>query len=107
MSQSQFEPDRAPSTGTPYRTPRWVKVFGIIGIVVILLIVIALVTGLGGPHGPGRHNPSGEAGSAPSGDTFEVSSGGAAEAQPSYTVNGSSDYLGDHARTAELTVRPA
>lgn len=38
-------------------TPRWVKTFGIMGIVVVLLIVIILVTGVGGPgsHDPGRH----------------------------------------------------
>ncbi|MBI4311483.1 MAG: hypothetical protein HY681_06845 [Chloroflexi bacterium] len=39
--------------------PRWVKVFGIIGIIVVLLVVIVLFAG-GGPggHGPGRHAPS-------------------------------------------------
>ena len=40
-------------------TPRWVKVSGIIVIVVVLLVVVTLLTG----HGPGRHTPSGEAGS--------------------------------------------
>jgi hypothetical protein len=40
--------------------PRWVKVFGIIGLVVVLLFVIALVAG-GGSHGPGRHTPGGQA----------------------------------------------
>ena len=39
--------------------PRWVKVSGIIFIVVVLLVVVMLLTG----HGPGRHTPSGEAGS--------------------------------------------
>jgi hypothetical protein len=35
--------------------PRWVKVSGIvIGILAVLLLVI-VVTGVGGPHGPGRH----------------------------------------------------
>lgn len=50
-------------SGAPPRTPRWVKVFGIIFLVVLLLIVVALATGLGGPgdHGPGRHLPSGDA----------------------------------------------
>ena len=43
------------------RTPRWVKVFGIIALVVIVLVVIMLVTGRGGGgHGPGRHSPGGE-----------------------------------------------
>ena len=32
-------------------TPRWVKVFGIVGLVLVLLLVIILLTG----HGPGRH----------------------------------------------------
>lgn len=58
--------DRPPYPGTP----RWVKTFGIIGIVVVLLIVIILVTGVGGPgsHGPGRHIQSGNAG----GDTAAI-----------------------------------
>jgi len=43
----------------PYRTPRWVKVFGIIVIVLVLLAVIVLFTGIGGEHGPGRHMSSG------------------------------------------------
>lgn len=44
-----------------YRTPRWVKIFGVIVIVLILLVAIVFVTGLGGEHGPGRHAPSGDA----------------------------------------------
>ena len=40
-------------------TPRWVKVYGIIVIVLVLLVVVMLLTG----HGPGRHTPSGDAGS--------------------------------------------
>ncbi len=43
-------------------TPRWVKVFGTIAIGVVLLVVIIVFTGVGGPHGPGRHIPSGDAG---------------------------------------------
>jgi len=43
-------------------TPRWVKVFGIIAIGLVLLVVIMVFTGVGGPHGPGRHIPSGDAG---------------------------------------------
>jgi hypothetical protein len=42
--------------------PRWVKVFLIIGIILALVIIIGLITGKvgpGGPHGPGRHMPSG------------------------------------------------
>jgi len=42
------EPDRGPTTGTP----RWVKVFGIIGLVLLLLFVTALLIG---GHGPDRH----------------------------------------------------
>jgi hypothetical protein len=33
------------------RTPRWVKVFGVIAVLVVLLIAVMLLTG----HGPGRH----------------------------------------------------
>jgi hypothetical protein len=54
MSQTHVGPDRPPYPGTP----RWVKVFGIIGIVVVLLFVIMLLTDPG-RHGPGRHTRSG------------------------------------------------
>lgn len=48
-----------PIANRPPKTPRWVKVFGIIAIVVVLLFVAMMV--IGGEHGPGRH--SGDAGS--------------------------------------------
>lgn len=51
MSQTGDGPGR----GASYRTPRWVKVFGIVTLIVVLVIVVVLVTGLGGPHGPRRH----------------------------------------------------
>ena len=57
--------DISPERTASYRTPRWVKVFGIILIVVVLLVVVVLATGIGGEHGPGRHMPSGDAGSNP------------------------------------------
>jgi len=47
-------------------TPRWVKVLGIITIGLVLLFVIMVITGVGGPHGPGRHVPTRDAG----GDTL-------------------------------------
>ena len=43
-------------------TPRWVKVSGIVVGVLVLLVVIIVFTGIGGPHGPGRHASPGEAG---------------------------------------------
>jgi len=43
-------------------TPRWVKVFGITAIVLFLFVLFNVLTGGGGPHGPGRHALSGEAG---------------------------------------------
>lgn len=54
-----------PGVGSTTGMPRWVKVFGIIGIVVVLLIVLMLTGVFGGQHGPGRHTSSGDA--APSG----------------------------------------
>ena len=51
-------PDRGSSTSYP-GTPRWVKVSGIIVIVLVLVVAIIKFTGVGGPHGPGRHMPSG------------------------------------------------
>ncbi|MBA3421214.1 MAG: hypothetical protein H0U12_04870 [Thermoleophilaceae bacterium] len=58
-----------PGRGSPPRTPRWVKVFGIIAILLVLLFVVSLLAG--GSHGPGRHTPSGDAGrhTPPSGVT--------------------------------------
>ena len=61
-------PDTGDDTGVrpvrgspPYPgTPRWVWVFGVIGIVVVLLVVIILFTGVGGPAGhtpPIQHRP--------------------------------------------------
>ncbi len=43
-----------------YRTPRWVKVFGIIALALVLLIGVMLLSG--GEHGPGRHMPPTEIG---------------------------------------------
>ncbi len=74
------EPDRGSSTSTP----RWVKVFGIIGLVLVLRFVIMMFTG-GGGHGPGRHTPAAEAG----GDTL------ASSVTDDQTPSGGD--LGDHA----------
>ncbi len=52
------DPPRHPGS-KPHTTPRWVMVFGIIGIVVVLLFVVLHLAG--GPHGPGRHMPGGDA----------------------------------------------
>jgi hypothetical protein len=41
----------------PYKTPRWVKILGIIALVLVLTVGIIMVTGIGGEHGPGRHVP--------------------------------------------------
>ena len=63
MSQTHKASDRE----STYKTPRWVKVFGIIAIALILLVVVVVVTGLGGEHGPSRHILSGgAAGDTPS-----------------------------------------
>jgi hypothetical protein len=53
MADPPPDPDSNGDTGTP----RWVKIFGIIGLVLILLVVIMMFIG-GGDHGPGRHTRS-------------------------------------------------
>jgi hypothetical protein len=50
------DPARYPDTG---RTPRWVKVVGIIVLIVALLVVVMLLIGGGGGHGPQRHGGAG------------------------------------------------
>jgi len=43
----------SPAGNQPRATPRWVKAFGIIGIVLVLLFVILHLTGRGfGDHAP-------------------------------------------------------
>jgi hypothetical protein len=41
--------------GPTHSTPRWVKLFGIAALVLALLVLVVIFTGIGGPHGPGRH----------------------------------------------------
>ena len=57
MSQTHVESDRGSNTSTP----RCVKIFGIIALVLVLLVATMMF--IGGEHGPGRHIPSGGAGS--------------------------------------------
>lgn len=44
-----------------YKTPRWVKIFGISALVLVVLLVVALLVatalGLHTPGGPGGHGP--------------------------------------------------
>lgn len=35
--------------------PRWVKISGVVVAMAILLAVVLMISGVGGPHGPGRH----------------------------------------------------
>ena len=59
MFESNSAAESAPSPQPAYRTPRWVIITGIVALVLILLVIIVIATGLGGEHGPGRHNPTG------------------------------------------------
>ena len=80
----------------PYRTPRWVKVSGIIVIGLVLLVVVVLIvaTALGlhtpsfgpGGHGPNRGTPSSEAGDTPSGNAGYTPSGGTGGRRPLFSV---------------------
>ena len=77
MAHPHPYPDTGDDTGTGLGreltpgTPRWVKVFGIVALVLALLLVVLLLTS-GGQHGPGRHIPSGDAGT----DTALIAGGG-------------------------------
>lgn len=50
--------DAGPGRVLTLGTPRWVKAFGITAVLLVLLVAIVVFTGIGGPHGPGRHLPS-------------------------------------------------
>ena len=59
--------DTGAGTGRDYPgMPRWVKLAGIVALALVLLVVVLMVAGVGGQHGPGRHLPSGGAGSSTS-----------------------------------------
>jgi hypothetical protein len=51
-----------PDRGSIPSTPPWVRVFGILAIVLALFVLFVVLTGVGGPHGPGRHMPSADGG---------------------------------------------
>lgn len=57
-----------PDPGSPPSMPLWVKLFVIIAFVLVLMVALMILAGVGGPHGPGRHMPSGDAG----GDTLPI-----------------------------------
>ena len=54
MSENEVQTKREAN----YKTPSWVKVFGVVTLVLIILTAILMLTG---EHGPGRHFPSVEA----------------------------------------------
>jgi hypothetical protein len=53
-----------PGSGSSYRTPLWVKAFGIVAFILVVMVGIMLLSG--GQHGPGMHMPSGASGETPS-----------------------------------------
>ena len=63
MTEMSNSPETSEGSGPARRTlpatPRWVKILGIVALVVIVLVLIIVGLGIGGEHGPGRHNPSG------------------------------------------------
>jgi len=67
----------------PYRTPRWVKVFGIVTLGLVVLVVVVLVLGTAlGLHTPGGPSGHGFGGATPttSGDENPAGIGGSAGA---------------------------
>ena len=60
MADRPPAPDPAEARDRYPGTPRWVKALGVIAAIVLLLIAFILITGLGGPHGPQRHEAGAE-----------------------------------------------
>ena len=52
--------------GAPAGAPRWVVLLALVALALIALFVVAQLTGIGGEHGPGRHQSSASS-AAPSG----------------------------------------
>jgi hypothetical protein len=74
--------DGGSDRGSIYRTPRWVKVFGIALLILMLLIVIMLASGhLTGGHGPGHHF-SGMFGTVVGGEAHPISVAAQLERRP-------------------------
>lgn len=48
--------------GDTHKTPRWVKVFGLVVAALALLFIGMILSGVGGRHGPARHLPLSDAG---------------------------------------------
>lgn len=63
---TDLPPNSTPDAGVSRRIdypgiPRWVKIAGIVVASLVLLALVVVITGIGGPHGPGRHLPSADA----------------------------------------------
>lgn len=69
------EPARRLDKGSTPGTPRWVKVFGMVGVIFVVLVVLMLTGVLGEGHGPGRHMGGG-------GGSRQVSQGAGGPADP-------------------------
>ncbi len=54
---SSTDGDEGPDQGSPPKTPRWVKAFGVIVIVLVLLFVALHISGNSPFGGPGGHTP--------------------------------------------------
>jgi hypothetical protein len=55
-SDSREQAGPTSDQGSAYRTPTWVKVFGLVALVLIVLLVVSLLLGV--RHGPSLHGPS-------------------------------------------------
>ena len=85
---------RASSTSTPPRTPRWVKVSGIIlAVLVLVFVAVALFGGGPGGHGPGRHTSS----DSPDGPAPLISAAADAAADTAADAAAPGDELGHDA----------
>lgn len=66
-----------PRRSDSYRTPRWVKVAGLAAVAIVGLLAIVVLAGIGGPHGPLRHQATNQPPADPPGtDQSQVATPG-------------------------------
>jgi hypothetical protein len=60
QTADQLDSKETAAGGAAEGTPRWVKMFRLVGALLVLAFVLAKATGAGGDHGPGMHTGGGD-----------------------------------------------